>query len=79
MVDIEVSARKHGVPDEDMLHAVRHHWRAFETDDPLVTMFIGPSHSAEPLEIGVVVDEDGTAIVHAMKAREKFLKGWWIK
>jgi hypothetical protein len=32
----------HGVSDEDML-AVRHHWRAFETDDPVVTMFIGAS------------------------------------
>lgn len=29
-MDIEASARKHDVTDEDMLHAVRHHWRAFE-------------------------------------------------
>jgi len=42
-------------------------------------MFIGPSRRAEPLEVGVVADEDGTAIIHAMKAREKFLKGWWVK
>jgi hypothetical protein len=41
-VDIEASARKHGVPDDDMIHALRHHWRAFETDNPAVTMFIGP-------------------------------------
>ncbi|MDK1010797.1 MAG: hypothetical protein QGM46_03045 [Actinomycetota bacterium] len=53
-MDIEASARRHGVPDEDMLHALRHHWRAFETDD------------------------QGAAIIHAMAAREKFLKGWWI-
>jgi hypothetical protein len=33
-VDIEASARKHGVSDDDMLHALRHHWRGFETDDP---------------------------------------------
>jgi hypothetical protein len=61
-----------------MLHGLRHHWRAFETDDPGVTMFIGPSRTGEPLEIGVVTDEDGSA-VHAMSAREKFLKGWWIE
>ena len=73
-VDIEANARKHGVPDDDMLHALRHHWRAFETDDPAVTMFIGPSKTAEPLEIGVVVDEDGAAVIHAMIARPKFLK-----
>ena len=78
-MDIEASARKHGVSDEDMLHAVRHHWRAFETDDPAVTMFIGPSTTTEPLEIGVVTDEGGAAVIHAMSARPKFLKGWWSK
>ena len=77
MVDIEASARKHGVHDDDMLHAFRLHWRGFETDDPTVTMFIGPSRSGDPLEIGVVVDDDGEAIIHAMPARDKFLKGWW--
>ena len=77
VVDIEASARKHGVRDEDMLHALRHHWRAFQTDDPAVTMFIGPSTTAEPLEIGVVTDEEGTAVIHAMAARPKFLKGRW--
>ena len=76
-VDIEASARKHGVTDDDMTHALLHHWRAFETDDDSVRMFIGPSASAQPLEVGVVTDADGTAIIHAMPARKKFLKGWW--
>ena len=77
MVDIEASARKHDVRDDDMLHALRHHWRAFETDDPAVTMYIGPATNAAPLEIGVVNDEEGTAVIHAMPARPKFLEGWW--
>lgn len=76
-VDIEASARKHGVSDENMIHALRCHWRALETNDPNVTMFIGPSTTADPLEIGVVTDNEGTAIIHAMQARQKFLKGWW--
>ena len=76
-MDIEPSARKHGVADDDMLHAFRHHWRAFETDDSDVTMFIGPSLAGEPLEVGVVTEDDGVAIIHAMPARPKFLKGWW--
>ena len=76
-MDIEASARKHGVADDDMLHALRHHWRAFETDDPDVTMFIGPSRSGAPLEVGVVTDDDGTAVIHAMQSRTKFLEGWW--
>ncbi len=40
-------------------------------------MFVGPSRSGEPLEVGVVVDDDGEAIIHAMPARPKFLKGSW--
>lgn len=40
-------------------------------------MFIGPSTNTDPLEVGVVTDADGVAIVHAMAARMKFLKGWW--
>ncbi len=76
-MDIEASARKHGVADDDMMHAIRNHWRAFETDDPAVTMFIGPSLGASPLEIGVVTDDEGSAVIHAMPARDKFLKGWW--
>ncbi len=56
-MDIEASARKHGVADDDMLHALRHHWRAFETDDPDVTMFVGPSSDAKPIEVGVVNDD----------------------
>ena len=78
-MDIEASARRHGVPDEDMFHALRHHWRAYETDDPAVTMFVGPSTNGEPLEVGVVADEEGAAIIHAMEAREKFLRGWWTR
>lgn len=76
MVDIEASARKHGVSDDDMFHALRHHWYGLATDDPAVPMYIGPAGNAEPLEIGVVTDEEGTAVIHAMPARPKFLDGW---
>lgn len=76
-MDIEASARKRGVSDDDMLHALRHHWRAFETDDTAITLFIGPDTNGRPLEVGAVRDEVGTAVIHAMLAREKFLKGWW--
>ncbi|MCP4961422.1 MAG: hypothetical protein GY925_19425 [Actinomycetia bacterium] len=76
-VDIEASARKHGAANGDTLHALRHHWRAFETDDAAVVMFVGPSRAGAPLEVGVVDDEGGAAVIHAMAARAKFLKGWW--
>ena len=73
-MDVELSARRHGVRDEDMMHAVRYHWRSLRTADPAVTVFIGPSTTAEPLEVGVVQDERGTAIIHAMRARRRFLE-----
>lgn len=57
-----------------MLHAYRHHWRAIATGDPDVTMFIGPGRDGATLEIAVVVDTDGEAIIHAMPARPKFLR-----
>jgi len=60
-----------------MLHGYRHHWRAFATDDASVTMFVGPGRDGAPLEIGVVADDEGEAIIHCMAARSKFLKGWW--
>jgi hypothetical protein len=40
-------------------------------------MFVGPSTDAQPMEVGVVDDDDGVAIIHAMPARSKLLKGWW--
>ncbi len=76
-MDIEASARDHGVNDDDMIHVLRHHSRAYETSDLAVTMFIGPSRTGAPLEIGVVTDDEGVAISHAMAVRNKFLKGWW--
>ena len=48
---------------------------AFATDDDAVTMYIGPGLTGQQLEIGVVVDDEGEAIIHAMPARTKFLKG----
>ncbi|MGL5858427.1 MAG: hypothetical protein ACRC35_08510 [Angustibacter sp.] len=40
-------------------------------------MPIGPSRAARPLEVAVVVDEAGAAVIHAMPARRTFLVGWW--
>ena len=78
-MDIEASARKHGVRDEDMLHAVRYFWRHMVTDDSAVTMFIGPSTTDQPLEVAVVRDDRGTAIIHAMGARRNYLGDQWLK
>ena len=44
------SARKHGITDDDMLHAYRHPIRVFDLD-----MLIGADHSGRMLEIGVTL------------------------
>ena len=66
------SARKHGVTDEDMIHAYQHPIRVLLLDD--LTMLIGPDESATLLEIGVAHAEGIDFIVHAMAARPKFLE-----
>ncbi|MBS1848987.1 MAG: hypothetical protein JST73_11990 [Actinobacteria bacterium] len=67
------SARKHEVSDADMLHAFDHPIRVFELDEGL-TLIVGPSSSAQLLEIGVVAGDLALVIVHAMPARDKFLR-----
>lgn len=67
------SARKHGIADDDMLHAYRHPTRVFVVDD--LTMLIGGDRTGQPLEVGVAVSDEGVEfIVHAMRARTKFLR-----
>jgi hypothetical protein len=44
----------------------------FEVDD--LTMLIGPDHSTRRLEVGVVSAEGIEFIVHAIPARNKFLR-----
>jgi hypothetical protein len=67
------SAYRHGIDDQDMLHAYAHPVRLFEMDEGF-TMVIGATWTAILLEIGVVEGELAPVIVHAMRAREKFLR-----
>lgn len=69
---IVASARKHGISDNDMLHAYRHPIRVFQMDD--LVMLIGGDESGRMLEVGVATAEGIEFIVHAMPAREKFLR-----
>lgn len=71
MVRIVASARRHGIEDEDIRHALRNILRVYEPGDD-VLIVIGPARNGEPLEIGVVGDEHEARIIHAMRARPKF-------
>ncbi len=68
------SAHRHGVAEEDMLHALRFAITHVRQDDDMV-MFIGPDRAGNLIEVGVVTWHGILAIVHAMSpAREKYLK-----
>lgn len=66
------SARKHGVRDEDMLHAYRNPVRVFQVDD--LVMLIGADQGGRLLEVGVATAEGIEFIVHSMPTRPKFLR-----
>ena len=72
-VRIAEPARKHQIPDQDMLHAVRNAIGQWPSDDDF-TMFVGPTRDGQLLEVGVLgVDSDDPVIVHAMRCRPQFL------
>jgi hypothetical protein len=67
------SAARHGVAEEDALHA----W-AFAVDastvDAGMVMYIGPDRAGNLLEVGVVEWHDEFALVHAMPERPRFVR-----
>lgn len=66
------TARKHGVGDSDMLHAIENAIAVGEQDDGKV-LYLGPDHAGNLLEIIAVVLDDGSEIViHAMHMRPKY-------
>jgi hypothetical protein len=70
---IAASVRKHAITDTDMIHAYRNPIRAFELDEGL-TMLVGPDPAGNMLEVGVVAGDPSPVIVHAMRARPRFLQ-----
>jgi hypothetical protein len=71
-VEIADSARKHGVPDEDITHAVRNPIRLVAGEGR--TLVIGADRAGRLLEV-VVLDDDPDeepVIIHAMALRPKF-------
>lgn len=70
---IAPSARKHGIHDDDMIHAFNHPIFVDDLDDGF-TMFVGADQATHLLEIGVVDTGDGPIIIHAMPARPKYMR-----
>lgn len=70
---IAQSALKHGLSEDEILHAYRNPIRAWDLGDGL-TMIIGANRAALVLEVGYIQGTAAVVIVHAMRARDKFLR-----
>ena len=71
-VEIHPSARKHGIADEDIEHAMRHALAIDDQDDD-TRLYLGPAGSADLLEAVAIVRDDGSELaIHAMKMRPKY-------
>jgi uncharacterized DUF497 family protein len=75
-VEIHPSARRHGVDDDDIVHAVEHALVVDDVgEDPDRWLVIGPDRAANLLEVVVVVTAEGDeVIVHAMPPRAVYRK-----
>jgi hypothetical protein len=72
LVEIHSSARKHGIADEDIEHAIRHALAIDDQDDD-TRLYLGPARSGGLLEVVTIVRDSGSELViHAMKMRPKY-------
>lgn len=72
-MEILASARKHGIADEDVHHAILQALSVDEVgEDPLRYLILGPDTSGNLLEIVVMDRPNGPCVIHAMKMRAKY-------
>jgi hypothetical protein len=71
-VEILPSARKHGVADDDIVHAVEHALAAGEDESGRV-LYLGPDRAGNLLEVVALVrDDDPELVIHAMRMRRMY-------
>ena len=73
-VEIHRSARKHGVADSHVLHAIEHAlFDRHAGEDPDRWLIIGPDRAGNLLEVVVLMTKEGAQIaIHAMAVRPKY-------
>ena len=74
MVEIAGSARRHGISDEDMLHAARNAFAEVPTGQPDLIFLIGADTTGRFLEVIVVDPEEDPVIIHTDVLRPKFYR-----
>jgi len=75
LVWIEQTARKHGVTDDDMRHAITHRLHVSELptdDDSERVLVLGPDRAGNPLELVALLVDDGAVVIHAMALRARY-------
>ena len=71
-MEIHPSARRHGVSDWDIEHAVANAM-AIENRDDDTRLYLGAGRSAALLEVVTIVRNDGSELaIHAMKMRAAY-------
>ena len=70
---IAPTALRHGLGEDEILHAFRNPIRVWDLGDGFM-MMIGANAAAIILEVGYVQGATAVVIVHAMRARERFLR-----
>jgi hypothetical protein len=71
-VEIHPAARKHGIADQDIRHAVRHAIATDDQDDD-TRLYLGPARDAQLLEVVTIVrDDEEELAIHAMKMRPAY-------
>lgn len=68
---IHPSARKHGISDADIEHAVGNAMSIDDRDNG-TRLYLGPARNADLLEVATIVDRKLEIAIHAMKMRPKF-------
>lgn len=70
---IHHSARKHGIADDDILHAIEHALAVDEYEDDDRVLYLGPNQAANMLEvITLAIDEEIEIVIHAMPMLPKY-------
>ncbi len=67
------SARKHGLSDRSILHAISIAFRVVRIETDLV-LIIGPDENGQLLEVIVADPDDDARIIHAMPLRQRFMR-----
>lgn len=71
-MEVHPAARKHGVADEDIEHAMANAM-TIEDQDEDTRLYLGPARNATLLEVVTIVRDDRSELaIHAMEMRSKY-------